>query len=174
MKPPQNGAPQRHPVHPPGGNFMDGVISRRPGVAVRFALPTIILVLILVLGGAWGLHYPQTISTLSTIAYPTRAGMPAYADVSIPQKYFGVLRDVRSVRFYFTSGYYAGKGEFTGDLKFMLDGGPGDALNARITFRGRPVGSAPADESDQNESAGIVIVVKDMRLIERVLYKPAH
>jgi len=180
MKMPGNGMPPPHHRMPPPhhqmpmgkGNSMHGIISRRPGFTVRFALPAVLMILVLVVGSAWMIHYPQTIASRAIIYFPPEPGASPYADVSIQKEHFVTIRAMQSVRFFFKSGPYAGKGLLTGDFKFILSQDPGDDLKIRILLPGIPAGQRETKTTEQGDPVDILIVVRNMRLLERVLYKP--
>jgi len=171
MKTPMNGMPPPHPPMPMrGGNSLHSIISRRPGFIVRVSLPVVLLILFLIAGSAWMAHYPQTIASSAIIYFPSEPGASPYADVSIQKEHFNTLRSMQSVRFSFRTGPYAGKGLLKGDFKFILSQDPGDDLKIRIDLP--PLLAGEVKTADQNTPVDILIIVKNMRLLQRVLYRP--
>lgn len=76
---------------------MDGIISRRPGAIVRFAMPVLLLILAAVITSGFLFYFPETIVAKASVIKPAAPQAYYEAEARIRKKYLSGFRGLDSI-----------------------------------------------------------------------------
>jgi hypothetical protein len=164
---PRNGKNIKWDVTKGNPNYLQVIISRRPGLMVRFSLPVFFIIFIVILGTTWAIQYPEMVQSEAVIMDAYDPSGPLCAEVTLHKRYLKKMRSKVSVQFLFKTGPFRKMGFLSGRLVHVSHQDARDSFRVRIVLP-EIVAHHEVIEKEDRMKFDVLIKIEDKRLLQRI------